>query len=246
MAHVVTWIDARHTGVMRGRAALIVALAAVLGVGAGCGSSGVHRIAAWRVGAPYIPPPPPQAPARADARQPPAGTRAADAPAASAPSDAEVARELQRAFGPDGARATDAAGVTGDGLATVPPSAPARVADMINAGNEVARKPYVYGGGHGRVAGELFVDSAYDCSGSVSFALAAAGYLSSPMDSTALSRFGRPGPGRWVTIYANGGHAFMTVAGLRFDTSGRAEGGSRWQAAARSTAGFVVRHPPGL
>jgi len=120
------------------------------------------------------------------------------------------------------------------------------VADIIHADNEVARKPYVYGGGHGRVAGELFVDSAYDCSGSVSFALAAAGLVPSPMDSTALSRFGRPGPGRWVTIYANGGHAFMTVAGLRFDTSGRAEGGSRWQAAPRTTAGFVVRHPPGL
>jgi hypothetical protein len=90
------------------------------------------------------------------------------------------------------------------------------------------------------------VDTAYDCSGSVSFALAAAGFIDSPMDSTALARFGKPGPGRWVTIYANAGHAFMTVAGLRFDTSGRDVGGSRWQDRTRPVAGFTVRHPPGL
>ena len=87
------------------------------------------------------------------------------------------------------------------------------MAAIINAANSVARKPYVYGGGHGRLADETFVDTAYDCSGSVSFALAAAGLVDSPMDSSALARFGRPGPGRWVTIYANAGHAFMTVAG---------------------------------
>ena len=238
--------DGRHTGPMRGRAPLIVALVAVLGAAGGCGASNVHQVKAWRAQAPYIPPPPPQAPVQQRAQPRRGAEPAAAAPAASAPSDAEVARELERAFGPHGARSVDAAGLTGDGLATVPPAAPGQVADIIHAGNEVARKPYVYGGGHGRVAGELFVDSAYDCSGSVSFALAAAGLVPSPMDSTALSRFGRPGPGRWVTIYANGGHAFMTVAGLRFDTSGRAEGGSRWQAAPRTTAGFVVRHPPGL
>jgi hypothetical protein len=66
------------------------------------------------------------------------------------------------------------------------------------------------------------------------------------MDSTRLARFGKPGPGKWVTIYANAGHAWMTVAGLRFDTSGRHERGSRWQSEVRSTAGFTVRHPPGL
>jgi hypothetical protein len=136
--------------------------------------------------------------------------------------------------------------LTRDGLATVPPGAPGRVAQIIRGANEVARKPYVYGGGHGRLADETFVDSAYDCSGSVSFALAAAGLVDSPMDSSALARFGKAGPGRWVTIYANAGHAFMTVAGLRFDTSGRDADGSRWQADSRSVGGFVTRHPPGL
>ena len=117
---------------------------------------------------------------------------------------------------------------------------------LAGKANEVARKPYVYGGGHGRFANETWIDSAYDCSGSVSFALATAGLADAPMDSGTLARWGRPGPGRWVTIYANAGHAFMTVAGLRFDTSGRRETGSRWQTAGRGTAGFTVRHPPGL
>lgn len=209
----------------------------------GCGSGGVHTIAQWRSDPPYIPPPDPAARTVHRAASHAAPTAAA---AQRAPSDAQVARELQQAFGSKTKRIVDAAGLTTDGLATVPPSAPARVADVINAANQVARKPYVYGGGHGRTAGETFVDSAYDCSGSVSFALAAAGFIDSPMDSTALSHFGRPGPGHWVTIYANGGHAWMTVAGLRFDTSGRSAGGSRWQAASRTVAGFVVRHPPGL
>jgi hypothetical protein len=221
------------------RAAIAIALLGL--VVAGCGSGGVHEIAQWKSEAPYIPPPEIQArsaPASGDGT--PAGR------ASRPPSDAEVARDLERAFGAGGARAVDAAGLGGDGLATIPPSAPARVAAIIRAANSVARKPYVYGGGHGRVAGETFIDSAYDCSGSVSFALAAAGLVDSPMDSTGLSRYGRDGPGRWVTIYANGGHAWMTVAGLRFDTSGRAERGSRWQSAARGTVGFTVRHPPGL
>ena len=94
---------------------------------------------------------------------------------------------------------------------------------------------------------EIWEDSAYDCSGSVSYALAAAGYLDGPEASTALMSFGRPGPGKWVSIYANAGHAFMVVAGLRFDTSGRQATGTRWQdARGRSYAGFTVRHPPGL
>jgi hypothetical protein len=81
----------------------------------------------------------------------------------------------------------------------------------------------------------------------VSYALAAAGYLKGPMVSGALATWGKPGPGKWVTIYANGGHAFMVVAGLRFDTSGRQITGTRWQSAdARSYAGFSVRHPAGL
>jgi cell wall-associated NlpC family hydrolase len=208
--------------------------------GAGCGSGNVRQIHAWRTDAPYIPPPEP-------------GTRGVATPEIThetseggAPSDAEVARELEQAYGTKASRAVDSAGLTEGGLATIPPAAPAKVAYIINAANQVARKPYVYGGGHGRLAGETFVDSAYDCSGSVSFALAAAGLVDQPMDSTALSHYGRPGPGKWVTIYANAGHAWMTVAGLRFDTSGRAEGGSRWQTKSRTVGGFTVRHPPGL
>jgi hypothetical protein len=115
------------------------------------------------------------------------------------------------------------------------------VATVIAAGNEIATKPYKWGGGHG-----AWKDSGYDCSGSVSFALAGAGLLDSPLTSGGLMRYGKPGPGRWITIYANNGHTFMVVAGLRFDTSG-AQGGTRWQPPdGRSYAGFTARHPPGL
>jgi hypothetical protein len=224
------------------RGALLVATVAVL-ASAGCGSGGVREIHAWRSDAPYVPPPDP-------ASRPNLGVATPEVTSTpskeTAPSDAEVARELEKASGTKASRAVDSAGLTTGGLATIPLAAPTKVAYIINAANQVARKPYVYGGGHGRLAGETFVDSAYDCSGSVSFALAAAGLVDSPMDSTALSHYGRPGPGKWVTIYANAGHAWMTVAGLRFDTSGRAEGGSRWQTRSRTVAGFTVRHPPGL
>jgi cell wall-associated NlpC family hydrolase len=164
-----------------------------------------------------------------------------------APSDAEVARELAKAMGYKPGTASvqtvrDRGILQPDGRVKAPPSAPYAVQAMVAAGNEVAHLPYVYGGGHG-----TWVDSAYDCSGSVSFALANAGFLTTQDDSGQLARFGAPGRGRWVTIYANAGHAYMVVAGIRFDTSGRnGPRGSRWQAAMRSGAGFTVRHPPGL
>jgi cell wall-associated NlpC family hydrolase len=230
------------------RRRVLAALPIVCLMAAGCGSTEVHRIAEWQTGPPYIPPPEPvrDAPAKQVAKVSSAASKAAPESARGAPSDAEVQRELEAAFGKGAGRSVDAAVLSSGGLATVPPAAPARVAAIINAVNSVARKPYVYGGGHGRLADETFVDTAYDCSGSVSFALAAAGLVDSPMDSSTLARYGKPGPGRWVTIYANAGHAFMTVAGLRFDTSGRDTGGSRWQADSRSVGGFVTRHPPGL
>jgi cell wall-associated NlpC family hydrolase len=128
-----------------------------------------------------------------------------------------------------------------NGIAVPPLEAPDAVRRMIEAGNVIARAPYVWGGGHGR-----WIDKGYDCSGSVSFVLAAAGYLDGPLDSGHLAGWGRPGPGRWVTIYANAGHVFMEVGGIRFDTSGQRVTGSRWQNEGRSTAGFAVRHPPGL
>jgi hypothetical protein len=188
---------------------------------------------------PKIAPLPPPVP------DPPAPT-AQDGISPGAPSDAEVRRELEHALGVEAGASTrtleDAAGLTTDGLAAAPPSAPDAVDAVIRGGNRVAHAPYVYGGGHG-----TWTDTAYDCSGSVSFALANAGLLSTQLDSTRLARWGRPGPGRWITIYANAGHAFMVVAGLRFDTSGRTgDRGSRWQTGGRSTSPFTARHPPGL
>lgn len=117
-------------------------------------------------------------------------------------------------------------------------SVQAGIQKMIAAGNRIATRPYVYGGGHGS-----FNSYGYDCSGSVSYVLHAAGLLSSPEDSTELESYGQPGPGRYVTVYANSGHAFMTIEGRRFDTVAQAETGSRWSNHMVSTAGFVARHP---
>ncbi len=144
------------------------------------------------------------------------------------------------------AAATQNAGVGGiavntGGMVQPPAGAPAAVAQVIAAGNAIATLPYVWGGGHGS-----FHASGYDCSGSVSYALAAAGLLGSPLDSTGFESWGEPGPGSWITVYANAGHAFMVVAGWRFDTVALAEGGTRWSQSMASTAGFVARHPPGL
>lgn len=165
-----------------------------------------------------------------------------------APSDAQVAAELKQAFkgGTDRRKAVEAATVGADGLATVPLTAPPKLRALITAANQVARKPYVYGGGHGGGPEGVFTDTAYDCSGSISYALASAGFLKSPLASGGLAKFGKPGPGKWVSIYADEGHAFMMVAGLRFDTSGRVKRGTRWQADGRSAGGLTVRHPPGL
>jgi lysozyme family protein len=112
---------------------------------------------------------------------------------------------------------------------------------IVAAGNRIAGKPYKYGGGHGR-----WHDSGYDCSGSVSYALHGAGLLASALTSGDFMSWGAPGKGRWVTIYANPGHVYMVVNGRRFDTTGRDESGSRWQSRSRSSAGYAVRHPPGL
>jgi hypothetical protein len=128
-----------------------------------------------------------------------------------------------------------------NGVALPPLEAPEAIKQMIEAGNIIARAPYLWGGGHGK-----WVDKGYDCSGSVSFVLAAAGYLDGPLASGPLMSWGEPGRGKWVTIYSNPGHVFMEVAGIRFDTSGRQVSGSRWQNELRSTAGFVARHPAGL
>ena len=115
----------------------------------------------------------------------------------------------------------------------------------IRAGNWLQTFPYRYGGGH-----EDFIDDAYDCSGAVSFALHGGGLVDAPMDSTELMEWGELGPGAWITVYANPGHAYVVIAGLRLDTSAAADpgGGSgpRWRPALRDPSDFVARHPAGF
>jgi len=173
--------------------------------------------------------------ASASATAPAAGTTP---PPGTAP--APLAATTTASTAPPASPAT--ATITPDGLATAPASAPDAVKAMIAAANRIATLPYRYGGGH-----KSFDDTAYDCSGSVSYALHGASLLDTTLDSTMLESYGAAGTGTWVTIYANADHTFMVVAGIRFDTSGQKQAGTRWQpAAARSYAGFVVRHPAGL
>jgi cell wall-associated NlpC family hydrolase len=128
-----------------------------------------------------------------------------------------------------------------NGIALAPPSAPEAIKAAISGANEIVGRPYIWGGGH-----QSWYSVGYDCSGAVSYALGAAGLLSAPLDSTRLESWGAPGPGRWLTVYANAGHAYAVIAGLRFDTVGDARGtGPRWHAEGPYPQGFVARHPPG-
>jgi cell wall-associated NlpC family hydrolase len=128
------------------------------------------------------------------------------------------------------------------GIALAPPDAPEAVQQVINAANTIVGRPYVWGGGHAS-----FYSYGYDCSGSVSFALFGGGLIPEPLTSGSLEGWGEPGPGKWITVYANADHTFMEIAGLRWDTVGDARGtGPRWHLAPNDTSGFVVRHPPGL
>src|SRR5207247_516816 len=124
-------------------------------------------------------------------------------------------------------------------IARSPRGTPRAVKLAIAAANRLQAFPYRFGGGH-----VAFKDTAYDCSGTVSYMLHAAGLPATPLDSTGLTSWGLPGPGRWITVYANARHTYAVVAGLRLDTSGGP--GPRWHAAARSGAGFTARHPAGL
>jgi cell wall-associated NlpC family hydrolase len=133
-----------------------------------------------------------------------------------------------------------------EGQAVPPPGAPPVVRRVIAAANRIDGTPYVWGGGHAS-----FVSRGYDCSGAVSYALHGAGLLDYTMVSGQLAHWGDPGPGRWITIYANAEHVFMVVAGLRFDTRSDPEGvtGPRWKMAAPEASilpRFAVRHPAGL
>jgi cell wall-associated NlpC family hydrolase len=132
--------------------------------------------------------------------------------------------------------------IGGNGTIPIPTNVPEVVERVIAGGNAIADFPYIWGGGHAS-----FVANGYDCSGSVSYALAAGGLLGAPLVSGELANWGEPGPGRWITIYANAGHTFMNVDGVWFDTAGRSGPyASRWLVSTPPLTGYTVRHPPGL
>jgi hypothetical protein len=137
---------------------------------------------------------------------------------------------------------TITATISPDGRSALAPAgAPSAVVRAVRAANRIAGKPYRWGGGHRR-----FDDSGYDCSGAVSFALHAAGLVPSPLDSNAFMRWGQTGGGSWITVYANRRHAYVVIAGLRFDTAGPGGSGPRWRTTQRPDTGFTARHFPGL
>ena len=162
-----------------------------------------------------------------------------------APSNQQVLAELRQEKQLEQAEAKASPGATVDaqsGKATPSPDLPLRIQEVIAGGNAIADFPYVYGGGH-----RSFIDDAYDCSGSVSYALAAGGLIGAPETSGQLKTWGAPGPGRYLTVFATVGHTFMWVDGLWFDTAGRAGPYStRWLTARPSLVGYVERHYPGL
>ena len=162
-----------------------------------------------------------------------------------APSLAQVKRELAHERQIQHALAGDRGpGIVDQLTGAFSPSTvvPPRIAEVIAGGNAIADFPYVYGGGH-----VAFIDRAYDCSGSVSYALAAGGLIAGPETSGQLEHWGAAGPGRYLTVFANAGHTFMIVDGVWFDTAGRAGPYStRWLTRTPSLAGYAVRHYPGL
>ena len=168
-------------------------------------------------------------------------------PAASAGSNGSIAPHAASVGGEmfahsrGGAGGDESTSILLTGIALAPPDAPEAVKGVINNANTIVGRPYVWGGGHGS-----FYSNGYDCSGAVSFALFGGGLIPEPLASVPLESWGAPGPGRWITVYANSEHAFAEIAGLRWDTVGDAQGtGPRWHLASTSTAGFVARHPPG-
>ncbi len=181
---------------------------------------------------------------------------AAEEVAPGAPSNAEVRAELHQMHAVERAAQRQQAktlsivpggdSIGGNGQLPIPQGVPEVIQRVIAGANAITDFPYVFGGGHAS-----FVSNSYDCSGSVSYALAAGGLLSEPETSGTLESWGAPGPGKWITVYANAGHVYMYVniggRWMRFDTVGRSgEFASRWQPEIRSNAGFVARHWPGL
>jgi len=173
-------------------------------------------------------------------------------PAAGAQSTAQVRAELQQEHAVESSERKTSEqslqpvpggeSIGGDGQLPIPSNVPEVVQKVIAGANAIADFPYVFGGGHAS-----FVDDAYDCSGSVSYALAAGGLLSAPEVSGELESWGVPGPGRYITVFANAGHTYMYVDGWLFDTAGRSGPyASRWQVEPTDNAGYVERHYPGL
>ena len=135
--------------------------------------------------------------------------------------------------------------ILADGRAEAPAGAPLAVKQAIAAANQLIGQPYVYGGGH-----KSFISDGYDCSGAVSYALHGASLLASPLDSSSLEQWGSPGRGSWITVFTNPTHAYVDIAGIRFDTSRAGDpggkNGPRWRPLLASNAGFLARHPSGL
>jgi hypothetical protein len=153
-----------------------------------------------------------------------------------------IRRRIEHAAPAAPLAATPTATLAADGRTAIAPvGAPPQVHAAIAAANRIVDRPYRYGGGHAKVE-----DSGYDCSGAVSYALIGAGLLDAPLPSGPLLSYGEPGRGAWITVYAHGSHAYLVIAGLRFDTSGRGEKGPRWRPESRSPAGYTARHPSAL
>ena len=235
-----------------------IALVAVVATGAGVATSGTPAAAQGTARIAPVPSPLPVPPVlemaaqrleRAQAAQARTQERAARAaakkrttrtkPSTQTVDPTAIGERASRSGGTDEALVT--ADVLDNGIALPPFDAPSEVRAIIESGNAIARTPYKWGGGHGR-----FLDNGYDCSGSVSFALSAAGLIGGPEVAADLMHWGKPGKGKWITVYASTGHTYMEVAGIRFDTSGAKVTGSRWQNELRTNAGFVARHPAGL
>jgi hypothetical protein len=220
---------------------------------AGCGQQAASRSSAPRAAGSSVPAPHPQAiepvagaggTAVASASSGQSSVSVGSSPASSGTlpqptSLTEIKQELsQSGFNADPDQAT----LTPNLLAIAPVDAPPQVQAIVNAGNEIAHLPYIWGGGH-----MTYEDSGYDCSGSISFVLAAAGLLKGTETAGQLMSYGDSGPGKWITIYASPGHTFMYIAGLRFDTVALAQTGSRWSNRSAADGGtFVARHPAGL
>jgi cell wall-associated NlpC family hydrolase len=218
-----------------------------VGAGTGARSPAVHMVADPQEASSY------PAPASVHHAAAAAPVKAGEAVvAAGAPSDSEVKAELQQmqAVEQSAKKASHASltpvpggeSIGGDGTIPIPPNVPEAVQKVVAGANEIADFPYVFGGGHAS-----FIDNAYDCSGSVSYALAAGGLIGRPETSGELESWGVPGPGRYITVFANAGHTYMYVDGILFDTAGRSGVyASRWQVTGVNNSGFVERHWPGL